>query len=257
MIEAQNWIDRYARDVLDECDVSLAIKTQLIYPSGSQMNVDGHPLRWQTIEAVLRLVHLYIPGLQNEFPCSIEIVSRANSGCPFIYFLRRDAEDRLISYLVDAIGDGKTTIIPCTEYPDKDKESLKKFIGSPLVPSALYSRIKDLFRGKLHLLKVVYLLRGLFVHRILLSTLKKRWNVQYGLHPHRDPIAVPYLAKGVPSASAEWGHPDVAIVLVWDSLSLFMMFLRFSAEVHSLTNPLDNLVLLLSRSQPISTETSL
>lgn len=58
----------------------------------------------------------------------------------------------------------------------------------------------------------MYLLRGLLVHRILLLSLKKRWNVQYGLHPCRDPIAVPYHAKGVPSEQAEWGHPDVAIL---------------------------------------------
>lgn len=37
--------------------------------------------------------------------------------------------------------------------------------------------------------------------------------VQYGLHPRRDPIAVPFHAKGVPSEQAEWGHPDVAILL--------------------------------------------
>ncbi|KAI1041411.1 hypothetical protein LB505_005621 [Fusarium chuoi] len=43
-------------------------------------------------------------------------------------------------------------------------------------------------------------------------TLKKRWNVEYGLHPHRDPIAVPFHAKGVPSDQSEWGHPDVAIL---------------------------------------------
>ena len=58
----------------------------------------------------------------------------------------------------------------------------------------------------------IYLLRGLLVHRILLLTLKKRWNVQYGLHPNRDPIAVPFHAKGIPSEQAEWGHPDVAIL---------------------------------------------
>ena len=43
-------------------------------------------------------------------------------------------------------------------------------------------------------------------------TLKKRWNVQYGLHADRDPIAVPFMAKGIPSEQAEWGHPDVAIL---------------------------------------------
>jgi hypothetical protein len=36
--------------------------------------------------------------------------------------------------------------------------------------------------------------------------------VQYGLHPNRDPIAVPFHAKGVPSEQAEWGRPDVAIL---------------------------------------------
>jgi len=37
-------------------------------------------------------------------------------------------------------------------------------------------------------------------------------NQQYGLHPTRDPIAVPVYAKGTPSEQAEWGHPDVAIL---------------------------------------------
>jgi len=56
-------------------------------------------------------------------------------------------------------------------------------------------------------------------------TLKKRWNVQYGLHASRDPIAVPFLAKGIPSEQAEWGHPDVAILFTclsfyYDGLSI-------------------------------------
>jgi len=63
------------------------------------------------------------------------------------------------------------------------------------------------------LMRAVNLIRGMFVHRILITALKKRWNVQYGLHPTRVPIAVPYLAKGVASPTAEWGHPDVAITL--------------------------------------------
>ncbi|KAL6353777.1 hypothetical protein LRP88_12769 [Fusarium phalaenopsidis] len=60
---------------------------------------------------------------------------------------------------------------------------------------------------------MLHLLRGLVSQRVLLLCLKKRWNVQYGLHPHRAPIAVPYEAKGVPSETAEYGHPDTALVL--------------------------------------------
>jgi hypothetical protein len=34
MIESQKWMDEVCRDVLDECDFTLAVRTQLIYPGG-------------------------------------------------------------------------------------------------------------------------------------------------------------------------------------------------------------------------------
>ncbi len=68
------------------------------------------------------------------------------------------------------------------------------------------------------------------MHRILLLTLKKRWNVQYDLHPSRDPIAVPFHAKGVPSEQAEWGHPDVATCLAFYYGGLKFAQLRQSLE---------------------------
>lgn len=45
MIDAQNWFSQWSRDVMDEADSILAIRTQLIYPSGAQKTVDGHPHR--------------------------------------------------------------------------------------------------------------------------------------------------------------------------------------------------------------------
>ncbi|CAI7604411.1 unnamed protein product [Penicillium viridicatum] len=45
MIEVQRWKDQTCRDILDECDVTLAVKTQLVYPGGSQLALDGHPDR--------------------------------------------------------------------------------------------------------------------------------------------------------------------------------------------------------------------
>ncbi|PVI08703.1 hypothetical protein DM02DRAFT_510118 [Periconia macrospinosa] len=213
MIKFQDWLDRYARDVLDECDVSLAIRTQLIYPSGSQIPVDGHPLRWQSIQAILRLVQLYLPVLERQFPKSIEIVRRPQGGFPLIYLLREDVQAYLVGRLVQDICNGQVSFLPCNEIPPSGQKDIQVFISSAVVAAPVYRRIKEIFKGKDHLLKVLYHLRGLFVHRILLSSLKKRWNVQYGLHPNREPIAVPYHAKGVPSPSSEWGHPDVAIIL--------------------------------------------
>lgn len=45
MIKIQAWLRSKSRDVLDESDSILAVKTQLIYPSGNQKVVDGHPHR--------------------------------------------------------------------------------------------------------------------------------------------------------------------------------------------------------------------
>jgi hypothetical protein len=166
------------------------------------MTVDGHPLRWQTIQAILRLIHSHLYNLN--LPQSIEVVERSHGGYPFVYFLRSDAEEKLVAYIVRAICKGQTTILPCTEMSDKDQHDIESFISLPSVSGEVVSRVTVLFKEKLHLLNVVYHLRGLIMHNILLSALKKRWNVQYGLHPERDPIAVPYIAKGIPSPSAEF-----------------------------------------------------
>jgi hypothetical protein len=176
--------------VLDECDVSLAIRTQLIYPSGSQQTVDGHPNRWQTIQALLHLVISYLDDLVHNYPHSIEIVSRP--GFPLIYFLRKDVEDYLIDQIVQKICKGQTAILPVVDFDASAQRDIFDFITLPLVGAEVTDRIVGMFKDNGHLVDVVYHLRGLFVHRILLSTLKKRWNVQYGLHPARDPIAVPY-----------------------------------------------------------------
>lgn len=61
---------------------------------------------------------------------------------------------------------------------------------------------------------MLYLLRGLIAHNILLFSLhEKRWKVDYGLDLKRSPLAVPYRAKDSPAGRAEFSHPDVAITL--------------------------------------------
>jgi hypothetical protein len=43
MIKFQEWLNNKCRDVLDESNYTLAVKTQLIYPNGPQMALDEHP----------------------------------------------------------------------------------------------------------------------------------------------------------------------------------------------------------------------
>ncbi|QRW06891.1 hypothetical protein RhiLY_05890 [Ceratobasidium sp. AG-Ba] len=58
------------------------------------------------------------------------------------------------------------------------------------------------------------LMRGLLACGIIVFALRdKRYRVDYGLHLERSLLAVPYHAKDIPSMRAEFGHPDVAIVL--------------------------------------------
>ena len=212
MVDVQAWIMQVSRDILDESDFTLAVRTQLIYPSGSQMTVDGHPHRWWVAEALLRLVDGHLWNLQQDFPQSIEVVRRPQGGFPYVFFLRKDVEDALIARLVDDVLRGLMSIIPTRECKPSDRFAIKYFISDPNIRPAIAEKIREIFPGKPAARQAIYLLRGLLVHRILLLTLKKRWNVQYGLHLDRDPIAVPFHAKGVPSEQAEWGHPDVAIL---------------------------------------------
>jgi len=61
---------------------------------------------------------------------------------------------------------------------------------------------------------ILYLLRGLIAHKIILFSLKeKRWKVDYGLDLKRTLLAVPYRAKDSPAGRAEFSHPDVALTL--------------------------------------------
>ncbi|KAH8689142.1 hypothetical protein BGW36DRAFT_442375 [Talaromyces proteolyticus] len=212
MIKTQNSLRKVCRDVLDESDVTLSTRTQLIYPSGTQASVDGYPYRWETSEMILRLVARHLWYLQKHLSRSIEVYERPQGGLPLVFFLRSDAEDALIKLLVDDVIRGYIPALSMRGRTDADCLAIKKFISDPSIDSSTRSRINRVFGEQGSAKQTLYLLRGLFVHRILLLTLKKRYNVQYGLHPDRDPIAVPYHAKGVPSEQAEWGHPDVAIL---------------------------------------------
>lgn len=212
MVNTQRWLNQVCRDILDECDFTLAVRTQLIYPSGSQLTVDGHPNRWEVTMTILGLVAHHLRDLARDYPQSIDVMERTTTEFPIAYFLRNDAEVALTQRIVDNICFGQTWILPIQDCTRNEQEAIRVFISQEMVDPSTFERVSTLFADKPKLYKNIFLLRGLLVHGILLLCLKKRWNVQYGLHPNRDPMAVPFHAKGIPSDQAEWGHPDVAIL---------------------------------------------
>lgn len=212
MIKLQKWLNQKCRDVFDESDFSMAVKTQLIYPSGPQVTVDGGPHRWETIEGVLKLVHAHLWGLQHQYPSSIQVVERQHGCFPFIYFLRTDVQETMLHRIVSDICRGQTSILDIETFSLSEKQAIRAFISETIPPKKVIECVANIHRVSPSAGYVIYLLRGLIVHRILLLTLSRRWNVQYGLHPLRDPVAVPYHAKGIPSNLAEWGHVDVSLL---------------------------------------------
>lgn len=257
ILSTDSWFTRTCRDVIDECDFSLAVKTQLIYPSGSQLPLDGHPNRWRTAHMLLGLIEEHLSDLESEFPGSIEVVRRPGGGFPFVYILRPMVEEALLTRLVGDLCSGKTNILPLVQPHMQD--SVRNFICNVKVEQSACETVFQSFNSESIALKNLFLLRGLIGHEVLLLCLKKRWNVQYGLHPARSPIAVPFHAKGVPSEQAEWGHPDVAILLTclafyYDGLTVDQLRLclqnlsqsddpsgeydRWGAYVHDLPEPL-------------------
>ncbi|KAK2766241.1 hypothetical protein FQN54_007757 [Arachnomyces sp. PD_36] len=213
MVKIQKWLEKVCRDILDECDYTLSSRTQLIYPSGTQATVDGHPHRWEIAQILLHAVEGHLWNLHLDFPFSIEVVQRPQGGFPMVFFLRRDVEQELVNRLVTDILDSQIPVLPTKECSVAELDTIRQFISVENLTPQCQEDSGNLFRDKPTARQALHLLRGLLVHRILLLSLKKRWNVQYGLHPLRDPIAVPYHSKGVPSEQAEWGHLDVAILL--------------------------------------------
>ncbi|KIW30928.1 uncharacterized protein PV07_02619 [Cladophialophora immunda] len=214
MVDVQRWLSTKSRDVYDESDFTMAVKTQLIYPSGPQLTANGGTCRWRTIQMVLKLVYSHLSALEQSFESSIQVVQRQPGAFPFIHFLRTDVQHALTQRIVTDICDGRTTLLNVENFLPQDRMALQSFITEANPPRASVESVSEIHRTSPSEGHVIYLLRGLLVHRLLILTLSRRWNVQYGLHPHpARALAVPYLSKGVPSNLAEWGHVDVSLLL--------------------------------------------
>ncbi|ORX33848.1 hypothetical protein BD324DRAFT_205608 [Kockovaella imperatae] len=215
MLEFQKRLSVHARDILDESDHTLSVKTQLIYPSGAQTTVDGHPFRWLVAEGLLALIESHLPGLQRKFGSDIQIINR-NESYPTVHFLRREVQECLQQCLVDDICSGKAWFVhpaPGSSLQPDVQGKICRFLLDATVSKDFLEEVGSLAIEPNSFKKQLLTARGLMAYEILFVCLAKRWNVQYGLSPTRHPVAVPFEAKGVASAQAEFGHPDVAIVL--------------------------------------------
>ncbi|KAL8381990.1 hypothetical protein RB595_005988 [Gaeumannomyces hyphopodioides] len=217
LLELQYFLDKNARDVVDESDDILGTKSELIYTIGSQRFPDLGSTRWRIIQSVLGLVAEVAPALGREHPDQLEVGSRPEGHFPPIRVLNEAGADLLADRLVQRIRDGGlATFTPVAGWQQDIREAALRYIAQLDLAAGDVAVIQASFATE-ESLRPLFLLRGLIAHRTLCFALQKRWRVEYGrADDKRSPptgLAVPFRAKDSPSPRSEFSHPDVAIIL--------------------------------------------
>ena len=216
LLKLQRWVQSCSRDVLDEVDEVLHPRFQPTYTIGCQQHMEGYPNRWTITQQILRLVRKHALSLSHDLPDAIEYELDASGSFPRIRILRAsDARQRLISLIMDDVMNGH---LPNFNFHDINRDrrlraAVCAFVSSKDVFQRTASMVEE-YAQQSNLWDGILLLRGLLACNILLFALaERRWRVDYGLSPKRTLLAVPYRAKDVPAPRAEFGHPDITIVL--------------------------------------------
>lgn len=155
---------------------SLLTILKLVYPSGNQRLISGHPHRWTVVQAIFKEIERHLWTLRQQFPHSIEIVSRFDGvDFPIVQFFRDDAMNALMERLVTSIISGRTPLLPADCVNTKSaREGIKNFITAPKIAQDDELFVTMHTKDQPALLQTLYLLRGLIVYRILPMTLRKR-----------------------------------------------------------------------------------
>ncbi|KAK7542178.1 uncharacterized protein J3D65DRAFT_583432 [Phyllosticta citribraziliensis] len=205
------WLQQTCRDVLDESDELLDSRSMLVYSIGNQQHLDDQSQRWNTILEVFTVLAGHVKENSARIP-TLEVDYRGRS-FPFLTFLDDQTCARVLETLVTDILRRNLCGICSDRWSSATFSGVQNFISRRRLAPFDFNNMEEEFGSK-PVWNKLHLLRGLFAHGILDFALRdKLWLVNYGLAPDRCQIAVPYRAKGLPSANANFSHPDVAIVL--------------------------------------------
>lgn len=218
LLDTQRFLDRNTRDIVDESDENFSVKFELIYTMGTQRPIELSPDRWILIQKVLSLMARIVPQIQKSFPDSIEVNYHAEGCFPKTRILRQDALDSLLSQLSHEICNVGLPGFPVVHQQRSTRDAVLKYISTALLSPEQMTSVEQCSSFYTELTKgPLLLLRGLIAEGILGFIFEqKRWRVNYGLAPIRQPatrLAVPYRAKDSPTPRSEFSHVDVVIVL--------------------------------------------
>ena len=219
LLETQDFFDNFSRDIVDECDENFSVKFELTYTMGSQNAIEYSPHRWVLAQQVLGLVEKAASHVQKQYPGSLELDDKHVGGFPRIKFLNESVGPAFITEVAQRICDrGLEGFSNVSRQTTRVRKAILRYIVDPN-PSP--SNIRDVESPEARIFtesmrQPLLLLRGLLAGGTLLFSLEqKRWRVNYGLDPSRNPptgLAVPYRAKDSPALRSEFSHPDVVIL---------------------------------------------
>ncbi|KAF8601976.1 hypothetical protein BDV93DRAFT_495249 [Ceratobasidium sp. AG-I] len=210
----QDWLTRNSRDILDESDEILHVRYQLVYTVGQQQPLEDHPDRWTTTQQMLSLVERHISMLKHRFVDDFKYETGLGGRFPFIRIMpdAKEAVERLVLAVANDALDGCVPNLNFVRLSPSVRAMALRFLAQKEFPERDYRSLKQGCDSSMW--KGLLLLRGLLASGILAFALReKHYRVNYGLDPSRLLSAVPYHAKDIPSLRAEFGHPDVAVVL--------------------------------------------
>ena len=213
LLQIQRWLHLYARDILDESDEILHVRNQLVYTVDSQRPLEGFPYRWTTAQQILGFVRKHAAALHSSLPFQVEYERGKQGAFSHIRLLHPNAGTELVRLVVQDIMNSQLSDLIFTQAAHSDQDAIRRFITMPNVGPSDVQAVQDYSRDTSTWTKILHL-RGLLASGILSFALtERRWRVGFGLAPSRTMLAVPYRAKDVPAPRAEFGHPDVAVLL--------------------------------------------
>ncbi len=222
MLKVLQWGADHFRDVLDEVDELLSVRYQLIYTVGSQVELDGNDTRWAVAALILKSVRKHMPAVfaqhgdtffeysghpKHEFPASCRLLTSAS--CPA-------HKDHVFCSLATRVAADIADVLKLPLDPDGKRShadvKLRRAMLDPLLPKGDLDLALSLVA--IDKRATVLTARGYLAFGVLQTALRKRWRVEYGVHP-RGPrlMAVPFRAKDVAAERTEFAHADLAIVL--------------------------------------------
>ncbi|KAH8834406.1 hypothetical protein DL96DRAFT_1491613 [Flagelloscypha sp. PMI_526] len=212
LLKIQIWLQRHSRLILDESDELLKVKYTLIYTLGASCNLTGQPRRWEIIQDVLSILAEVAPTFHAEQgePAALELRETSQDGqFPPLRLLEKSSS--VVRCMFEKVVSKVLPILSLRTFTPQDERLLLDYITDPTISEAAECTLIEICGSSFH---HILLLRGLFAHGLLKHVFAdKRYRVDYGLHSSRTALAVPYRSKDQPAQRAEFGHPDIILLL--------------------------------------------